>query len=187
MTEKPASAVSVVTDASPLIYFARMDALRLLHQVFRSVGIPPAVYQEVVIVGQQRGFPDADLVAAAIKRGWLELLTLEQAEKALVRRIEADRRLGPGEVEAIACASHRSVKALLHDRKAREAAARHGVHTWQPADVLFLALLRRYLTWSEFRTHLGQLAIVSGMSIATYREREALAEEIARQLGLKET
>ena len=178
--------VSVVVDASPLIYFARMDALFLLPKVFGRVGIPPAVYHEVVAVGRKRGFTDADLVATAIEQDWLKQINLEPAEEDLVRGIATNRQLGPGEVEVIACALHRSSAALLHDRKAREAAARLGIRTWQPVDVLFLALLHRHLTWSDFRTLLGQLAVVSNMNVATYREREMLAEEIATQLGLKE-
>jgi rRNA processing protein Gar1 len=36
---------SIVADASPLIYFAKMDQLGFLHQVLGPVGISPAVFK----------------------------------------------------------------------------------------------------------------------------------------------
>jgi len=178
--------ISVVSDASPLIYFAKLNALELVARVLGPVGVPPAAYREAVITGQEQGFPDAKRIATAIEQGWLKRLSLESSEKALAEQLQANSRLGPGEAETIACAVHRSLRALLHDRKARKVAAAHGVSTWQPADVLFLALLRRHTTWPVFQDLLRRLAIVSGMGAATYLEREALAAEIAVQLGLKE-
>jgi hypothetical protein len=52
--------------------------------------------------------------------------------------------------------------------------------------VLFLALLRRHVSLSEFKSLLRDLAVLIGMDTATLLEREALAEEIAYQLKLQE-
>ncbi|HID63803.1 MAG TPA: hypothetical protein EYP49_13850 [Anaerolineae bacterium] len=179
--------ITIVSDASPLIYSAKMNKLEFLVRVVGTVAIPPAVYQEAVDAGQRHRRPDADHIAAAIKEQMIVRLELTAQEAhQLTSRLSTDPRLGAGECEVIACAAHRSLKALLHDKKARRAAAAQGVRTIQLADVLFLALLRRHVSLSEFKNLLHDLAILVGMDTATLLEREALAEEIAYQFKLQE-
>lgn len=178
--------IVVVSDASPLIYLAKMDKLAFLIQVVGPVAIPPAVYREAVEVGQRHGRPDADRIAAAIGEQTVVRLELTAREVQLSSGLGTDPRLGRGECEVIACAVHRHLRALLHDKKARRVASAHGVRTIQAADVLFLALLRRHVSLTEFKRLLRDLALLTGMDVATLLEREALAEEIADQLKLQE-
>jgi predicted nucleic acid-binding protein len=178
--------IAIVSDASPLIYFAKMDKLAFLVQVVGTIAIPPSVYKEAVEAGRRRGRLDADRIAAAIKERMVVRLEPTAQEVQLTGRLSADPRLGAGECEVIACAAHRRLKALLHDKKARRVAASYGVRTIQAADVLFLALLRRHVSLSEFKSLLRDLAVLIGMDTATLLEREALAEEIAYQLKLQE-
>jgi predicted nucleic acid-binding protein len=56
----------IVSDAGPIIVFARIQRLSLLHEVTGSLTIPDAVYDEVVL--QKRGMPGALEVASA---GWI--------------------------------------------------------------------------------------------------------------------
>ena len=65
-------------------------------------------------------------------------------------------------------------------------ASAHGVRTIQAADVLFLSLLRRQVSFVEFKRLLRDLAVLTGMDAATLLEREDLAAEIATQLSLGE-
>ena len=178
--------ITVVSDASPLIYLAKMDKLALLVQVVGPVAIPPAVYREAIEVGQRHRWPDADRIAAAIKDQMVVLAELTMQEVQLADGSSTDLRLGRGECEVIACAAHRHIRALLHDKKARRVATVHGVRTMQASDVLFLSLLRRHVSLVEFRHLLRELAVLIGMDAATLLEREALAEEIADQLKLYE-
>ncbi len=176
---------SVVADASPLIYFAKMDQLNLLHLVLGPVGISPAVYRETVIAGQERGLQDAQRVAEAIECGQIVRVVLNEDEVELARNLQQnDPRLGPGECKTIACAVHRGLKAILHDKKARWVAAGYKVQTTQGVDILFLALLHRHLSLPRFKPLLRELAALTGMNPATLFEREALAEEITAQLKL---
>ncbi len=180
-----ANVVDVISDASPLIYFAKMAQLEFLAQVIGSVAIPPAVYREAVEVGQELGYRDADRIVAAIGAGWIVPVELTGTELQMADEIGSDPRLGPGECETIACAVCRRWTALLHDRRARHLAAVRGVRTMQAVDVLFLALLRRHFSLDKFKRLLSHLAAVSGMDAATRLEREVLAEEIAIQLELR--
>ncbi len=177
-------AIRIVSDASPLIYFAKMQQLDFLAQVVGPVGIPPAVYQEAVESGQRHGRSDAYRIADAISDGIIIQLSLSIEEQELSRTLRAELGLGVGECETIACAMGRELKAILHDKKARRLAAAHHVRTMQAVDVLFLALLRGLKPLDEFKRLLRELAVLTGMDVATLLEREALAEEIAAHLPL---
>jgi len=176
---------SVVADASPLIYFAKIDQLGFLHQVLGPVGISPAVFRETVVAGQELGLKDAERIAAAIEAGSIVCISLSEDEDRLTQSLQqSDPRLGPGECETIACAVHRGLKAILHDKKARRVAANQKVRTMQGVDILFLALLRGHVSLASFKSLLRELATLTGMDPATLFEREALAEEIAARLEL---
>jgi predicted nucleic acid-binding protein len=175
--------IRVISDASPIIYFAKMGQLDLLVQVMGIVGVPPAVHREAVEVGQQHGRPDASRMAQSLARGDLAHVTLTDQESQLSQSLQARDNLGPGESETIACAYHRNAIALLHDKRARRVAGDYQVATRQAVDVLFLSLLRRFKTPSEFAELLRRLAVLTGMDAATLVEREALAAEIAKQLA----
>jgi len=173
----------IISDASPVIYFAKMNQLNLLAQVVGIVGIPPAVYQEAVEVGQRHGRRDAFRIAKALADRDIARLTLTDQEYHLSQILQTTENLGPGESETIACALYRNATALLHDKRARRAASSRQVPTRQAVDVLFLTLLRRFKTLAEFIELLRQLAVLTGMDAATLVEREALAIEIAKQLA----
>ena len=176
---------SVVADASPLIYFAKLDQLDFLCRVLGPVGISSAVFRETVVAGRERHLRDAERIAAAINTGSIVHISLGEDEIRLARSLQqSDPRLGPGECETIACAVHRGLKAILHDKKARRVAANHRARTMQGMDILFLALLRGYVSLTGFKSLLRELAILTGMDPATLFEREALAEEIAARLEL---
>jgi predicted nucleic acid-binding protein len=175
--------IGVISDASPIIYFAKMGQLDLLVQVMGVVGVPPAVHREAVEVGQRHGRPDASRIAKSLARGDLVHVTLTEQESQLSQTLQARNNLGPGESETIACAYHRNAIALLHDKRARRVAGDYQVSTRQAVDVLFMALLRRFKAPNEFVELLRRLAVLTGMDAATLMEREALAAEIAKQLA----
>jgi predicted nucleic acid-binding protein len=56
--------IAVISDSSPLNYLALLDDFDLLHQVFGTLIIPPAVYCEVVVNGS--GYPVQTAVRAAL-------------------------------------------------------------------------------------------------------------------------
>jgi predicted nucleic acid-binding protein len=105
--------VVVISDSVALIGLSSIGALDLLRQLYGTVIIPTAVYQEIVIAGA--GKPGSQAIATA---NWIQ-------QRAVRRKRFADRLqklvgLGQGESEAIALAQE--IKAdliLLDDAKAR--------------------------------------------------------------------
>jgi hypothetical protein len=65
--------MKTIADASPLIYFSKINSLGLLPKLFEPPGIPPVVYQEIVVSGLAHGFPDAERIKAAFQQGLLIL------------------------------------------------------------------------------------------------------------------
>ena len=55
---------AVVSDSSPLNYLALLSDFDLLHQIYGSLVIPPAVYDEVVTKGS--AYPVEKAVRAAL-------------------------------------------------------------------------------------------------------------------------
>lgn len=106
----------VVSNASPLVNLARIDALDLLPQVFGTVLAPEAVWHEVVVAG--RGQSGAEAVAGA---KWLTVQSPQN--KVLVTALRQD--LDAGEAEAIVLALELPADLLLMDERLGRETARH--------------------------------------------------------------
>ncbi len=122
--------MKVISNSSPLINFAALERLDLLHTLYGTIAIPDAVYQEVVVAG--RGYPDA---AAVEQAGWIVRESVHTATA-----VAALRDLGPGEAEAIILAvEHPGSLLLLDDRQGRLAASRFGINVIGTLGVLLVA------------------------------------------------
>lgn len=109
----------VVCNSSTVIALVRIGHLDILEKVAKSLIIPPAVYEDIVIKGAGR--PGAAEVREA---KWIEKRNVSDRE--LVMRLNAI--LGLGESEAIALA--KEIKAdliILDDEKARKTAISEGL------------------------------------------------------------
>jgi uncharacterized protein len=108
----------IIADSSPLISLAIIGQLDLLPQLYKSVLLPPAVWNEVTVQGA--GLPGAQAVSVAT---WL---TIQAPESAISEPLSI--LLDRGEAEAIALAqtTPNSI-VLLDDAQARRVAERLGI------------------------------------------------------------
>ncbi len=121
--------MNAVVDASSLIILARVEELENLHKIYGTTAVPPAVYDEVVVAGEQLGKNDAWLVKAALEKGWLSKIELSQTEEQIVQSLRQQYRvLGLGERQALACAEARRWLVLIEEHKARVVARTRGVN-----------------------------------------------------------
>jgi predicted nucleic acid-binding protein len=130
--------VPVVSDASPLILYASVGRLELLHQLFGEVVAPPAVVSEVT--GGGAGRAGAQEIARA---SWIR----EQAPLRSPAAHGLPDDLDAGEAEAIALALEAAgpVVLLIDDRDGRRVATRRGLTVVGSAGVLVLAKRRGLL------------------------------------------
>lgn len=121
----------VVSDSSALIGLASVGHLDLLRMIYGEVLIPPAVYREVVDLGEQR--PGVREVTTA---AWIKTTAL--TDRTLAASLT--ERFGPGESEAIALAVERDADVILLDEhRARGHAARLGLRVIGVVGVLLRA------------------------------------------------
>ncbi len=105
-----------------------MDALEALHQVCGATALSPAVFEQVVVVGEQLGKNEVWAVKAAIDKGWVAPIALSPEEEQIVHSLRQEyRALGLGECQALAYGEKRNWLLLVEERKARVVARARGV------------------------------------------------------------
>ncbi len=97
----------VVSNSSPLIGLAAINRLNLLYDLYRTVHIPDAVHQEVVVHGAGRP-GDAAVAQAA----WIQRHTVDQQT---VAQLIAATGLDQGESEAIVLGAELHADLLIVD------------------------------------------------------------------------
>jgi len=104
----------IVSDAGPIIIFARIGRLSLLHEITGSLLIPDAVYDEIVV--KKGGMPGAIEVAQA---AWIQKACV--ANRSIIDGLPNVPH--EGEREAIALAKERGAQLLVDEISARRAAS----------------------------------------------------------------
>jgi len=137
--------MKAVTNAGPLIALGKLGLIQLLSQLYDSMLMPGAVYQEVVTRGVELGQPDAYAVQLAVARR--ELTVVEPAE-ALAEGIDPSLHLG--ERAAIQLARQEAADwVLLDDQLAREQAQELGLRVKGTLGVIVAAFRQQLLTAEE--------------------------------------
>jgi predicted nucleic acid-binding protein len=104
----------IVSDAGPIIIFARIARLPLLHIVTGSLLIPTAVQDEIVV--DKSGMAGAAEVEQA---DWIRRIAV--ADRSMLDRLPVG--LHAGEREAIVLAQEQGAQLLVDDIRARRAAS----------------------------------------------------------------
>lgn len=104
----------VVSDSSCLIALSKIDKLFILKEIFDEILIPPAVFHEVVTLGEGRS--GAKMIQSL---DWIKQVQIENQLALQTLKLT----LGAGEAEAIVLASEIKPNfVILDDRKARQLA-----------------------------------------------------------------
>lgn len=121
-----------VSNSSPLIFYAAIGRFDLLHETYGEILVPPAVWQETVVVSGDR--PGADEIRRA---PWI------RHESPIDRDVSSPLLVGldAGEAEAIAVAilMRSRIPVILDDLIARRVAQRMGLAVTGSAGVLIEA------------------------------------------------
>jgi len=158
----------IVSNATPLIYLAKVGKLELLRKVFGAVLIPEEVKVEVVEKGKELGERDAYTVEKAITEGWLKVLATQS--------IDIPIQLDPGEIAVLSLAKKLELKEVLVDEASARMAAR--LLDLKPRGTLFVllkALSMKEIDIDEFHEILN-LMIRQGFRLKEEVYLEALGE-----------
>jgi predicted nucleic acid-binding protein len=157
----------VVSDTSTLINLAWIDRFLLLEQLYGSLLIPPAVWQEAVEVGS--GQPGSEEIKAA---NWIQKVEIKNTP--LVTALQQD--LDAGEAEAIALAIEQNADLLLMDERLGRATASHfGLSHIGLIGVLIAAKQQGLLT--VLKPELDKLRRVAGFYISDQLYYRIIADQ----------
>lgn len=149
----------MISNASPLIIFGKLNKLNLLKIVLKKIIIPPFVYKEVVEKGMVLNSPEAFLVKDFIDKKEIEIKELSshwQKEADFFKKVYS--QLDFGEAETIALALQESQKAVLIDeRTARKVAGLHGLKPIGSLRVLLSAFRKNLIDESEIKDILSKM------------------------------
>ncbi len=110
--------MKIVADSGPIISFARAGRLDLLKQVTNELIIPDAVFQEIVVSGDDK--PGAEEVKHDL---WIKRATVQ--DRSLLENMPG--KLSRGESEAILLAKELDAYLLVDELEARKEASRLGI------------------------------------------------------------
>jgi len=151
----------ILSNASPLIYLAKLGKLDILKTLFKEIIIPKEVYEEVIL-GKKDGFFDALTIEKAVADGWLKV-------KEIKREKEIERfapELDEGETALINLAKRLKVDLILiDDASARTIAESFGFNVKGTLYVLLKAYKKRLIDKDELKELINKL-VFSGFRIS---------------------
>ncbi|MCX7706494.1 MAG: DUF3368 domain-containing protein [Anaerolineae bacterium] len=134
--------MNAVTNSGPLIVLAKLNHLRLLPAMYDTVIVPQAVYDEVVTVGLRRGYPDANVADAFLRRmKWSPVSVTD-----VLPELDSHVRLGRGEREALTLAKLHDALLLIDEDHARTIAEQLNVRHIGTLGILIGAYRRGLLS-----------------------------------------
>jgi uncharacterized protein len=92
---------TVITNAGPLMALGKLNRLSLLENLYKTVQMPSAVYNEVVHQGLVRGEPDARVVRNFWNWWQWPIVTVNASQ---IAALTLQAQLGRGEQEVLALA-----------------------------------------------------------------------------------
>ncbi|MBI4788529.1 MAG: DUF3368 domain-containing protein [Chloroflexi bacterium] len=159
--------MTTVSNASPLINLARIGLLDLLRQLYGSLIVPTAVWDEVVVQGA--GQAGAEEVRTA---GWIARQEIANTSLAQALRQELDA----GEAEAIVLALEARAELLVMDERLGRETARHmGLRCIGLIGALIAAKRRGLI--ASVKPHLDALRDVAGFRVDDALYRQVLQDE----------
>lgn len=130
--------MTIVSNTSPISNLARVGQLNLIQQVYGTILIPTAVYQE--LLDERAG---ETVITAVRSATWLLIQPVQNQE--LVSKLRS--RVNVGEAEAIALAVEvKATRLLIDERLGRQAAAEQQLKITGVLGILLAAKRQRLIT-----------------------------------------
>lgn len=170
----------LVSNATPLIYLARLSKLNLLNNLYGKVQIPPEVKTETIDRGKAKGYPDAYVIEEAVNDGWLvtDALTNENTKKS--HALAEMTGIDIGEAQAIILTKQKNEKEVLIDQSNARDVARHlGLSPRGTIYVILTGTKRELLTKEIAKQMLAKLIEVNFyISAKVYRDTLSAIEKL---------
>lgn len=156
--------MKIVSDAGPILAFARAGRLDLLRQIVGELIVPDAVVDDIAVRG--KGKPGAEEVRQG---AWIKQQSVQ--DRSLIERLAG--KLDLGEREALALSKELGAAFLVDEREARREARRLGIYHFGSLKIIKEAKDRGIIP--EAKPVLDKL-IASGTYVSDMLYKEFLRE-----------
>lgn len=119
--------MTLVFDATPLIYLGKANRLDVLNALQSNLLVPNRVYEEVVYQGMKNGHADAKRVNECVQGGVIEQESVEQTER--FDRLAAETNLSEADTAVLLLADEVDGTAVMDERYGRTIADTEGIET----------------------------------------------------------
>lgn len=147
--------MTLVFDATPLIYLGKADRLDLLSETEQRLIIPSRVYKEVVGDGMKNGYPDAKRINKHYRDGLFEKQTFEKDEQ--FKRLIQNANLSPADTAVLLLADKVDGTAIMDERHGRDIADVEGIKTRGTAYQLLILVKHGDISADEVRATIDEM------------------------------
>lgn len=146
-------ALKVVSNAGPLMVFAKLNVLWLLKELYDRVEFPLSVYRETVITGLRRGFADAQILKSfLLQNNW------KPAKEIEMPMVFQDVNLDQGEKESIVLALSKNALLLMDEEIGRDFARQKNITVRGSLGVLIKAYKGQLISEDQLRLYFQQIS-----------------------------
>ncbi len=138
-----------VFDATPLIYFAKVNQLQLVSTLEGQCYLPQQVHSEVVTTGLEKGYTDARRIEQYIDTGLFEVVSVDDSQ--LVSRLQQNPNVSDADVAVLGCAASCDGIAVMDEAYGRTAAGIEGIETRGTAYIVLLCAKHEDISVSKAR------------------------------------
>lgn len=176
--------LKIVSNASPLIFAAKISFLDHIQNLYGKVIIPQSVFDETVEKGIEKKAPNAVLIQKAVAEGWIVITPLNQKAKGELEVLVAIPDISQGEAEAIALARQEKADWLIIDERAGTITAKTwGVKTIGLLGVVIEAMRRGLINFDDLKSYYDKLSRTEfRLRYRDYKRAIELAEKVWEQM-----
>lgn len=172
--------MTLVFDATPLIYLGKADRLDVVADIDQTLVVPGRVCEEVVYKGMKHGYVDAKRINKLIRNGTFEQQAFEKDER--FDRLVQETPLSPADVAVLLLTDEMDGVAVMDEKYGRTVAETEGIETRGTA-YLVLSRVREGRLEPEEACETIDAMVDSGWHCSTdlyakiLRKLDALADE----------
>jgi len=148
----------VVSDATPLIYVARIGRIQLLKNLFQHIQVPEEVKVEVIDRGKEKNYPDAHIIEEAFDDGWVTIGNLTRNNEKRARILMEATGIDLGEAQAILLTRQKAEETILMDQAhARTVARQFGLKSRGTLYLIVVSARTGMLSKEDAKENLSKL------------------------------
>ena len=175
--------MTVVSNATPLIYLAKAAKLDVLRKTYKEIYVCSDVWKEAIRpILYARPIPeDVPIILQARADGWIMIRDVETSGAFTLRDKLLAQGFGKGESNSIALAKELNALLLANDESAILAAKQYKIETRWVTEILHDALRKNYIKSVNEYTEVLDNCINQGLYVSKRQREKAI--NTARQIS----